>query len=127
MLKSIHHAALKVNDFAKALEFYNTLGLKTIRMWGEGDGRAAMLDTGNGILELFAGGKTAAEDGYFHLAFQSNDVDADYQKALAAGATCKMAPQTLDLPIKTGAPLKLHVAFVFAPTGEIVEFLTEKQ
>ncbi|MBP5233741.1 MAG: VOC family protein [Planctomycetes bacterium] len=126
MVKGIHHVALRVEDFAKAMRFYrDALGLKELRAWGEGDGRAAMLDTGDGIIELFAGGKGASEGSYFHLALRSDDVDGDYAKALAAGATVKQAPAEVNVPVTSGAPMRVRIAFVFAPTGEIVEFYHE--
>ena len=51
-----HHVALKAADYESAYKFYTEgLGMKLYATWGEGDGRAAMLDLGDGgILELFA-------------------------------------------------------------------------
>lgn len=126
MITGIHHVALKVNDFDKAFKFYTeTLGLKCLRTWGEGNGRAAMLDTGRGIVELFAGGAAASEGAFFHMALQSNDVEADYRKALTAGATSKMEPAEMRIPVTSGADFHVKIAFVFAPTGEIVEFFSD--
>ena len=126
MVNGIHHVALRVNDFEKATRFYrDVLGLRLLRAWGAGDERAAMLDTGAGIIELFAGGKGASEGSFFHLALKSDDVDGDYAKALAAGATSKMAPQELTVEVTSGAPMHVKIAFVFAPTGEIVEFFRD--
>ena len=128
MVTGIHHTALRVDDFDRALKFYvEALGLKVYRTWGEGAARAAMLDTGAGYIELFAGGrKPEGENGFFHLALASDDVDGDYQKALNAGAVSKMVPQDFTIPVTSGAPFAARAAFVFAPTGEIVEFIKDR-
>ncbi len=120
-----HHVALKSADFDASLKFYTEgLGMKFYTAWGEGDGRAAMLDLGDGgILELFAGG-TAEEQAaarYIHFAMKVDDVDAAYATALAAGAKSKSAPVVVPVgsaPVK----LTLNCAFVYGPSGEELEF-----
>ena len=120
-----HHVALKAADFDKAYKFYTEgLGLKLYTGWGEGDGRAAMLDLGDGgILELFAGGSAEAEANarYIHFAVKVDDVDGAYNTALAAGAKPKSAPVVV--PVDS-APVKvtLNCAFVYGPCGEELEF-----
>ena len=54
-----HHVALKAVDFDASFKFYTEgLGMKFYTSWGEGSGKIAMLDLGDGgILELFAGGE----------------------------------------------------------------------
>jgi catechol 2,3-dioxygenase-like lactoylglutathione lyase family enzyme len=56
-----HHVALRANDFEATLRFYiEGLGCRLAYQWGEGDRRAAMLDTGDGnYVEVFAGGTRA--------------------------------------------------------------------
>lgn len=46
-------------DFDASFKFYTEgLGMKFYTSWGEGNGKIAMLDLGDGgILELFAGGE----------------------------------------------------------------------
>lgn len=77
----MHHVALRASDFDKSLRFYcEGLGFTVACQWGEGDGRIAMLDLGNGDkIELFAGGHdcTVDEQGagsYFHFAYRCADV-----------------------------------------------------
>ena len=107
-----HHVALKAHNFEESFKFFTEgLGMKFFTMWGEGDGRIAMLDMGDGsILELFAGGPE-----------EVGDVDAAYNTAIAAGAKPKTAPKVVPLdshPVK----LTLNCAFVYGPSGEELEF-----
>ena len=83
-----HHLALRVRDFDKSYKFYTeTLGFQLRTSWGEGDGRVALLDLGDGgYLELFAGRTTEEAQGIFwHVALKVDDVDAAYARAMAAG------------------------------------------
>ncbi len=117
-----HHIALKAVDFEKSLEFYTALGLKFYTQWGEGNGRIAMLDLGDGgILELFAGGNGGSNATYIHFALKVDDVDAAYAKAIEAGATPKSEPKVVPLD---SAPVKLtlNCGFVYGPSGEELEF-----
>ena len=119
-----HHVALKTADLDASIAFYEKLGMKFYTSWGEGDGRIAMLDFGDGgILELFAGG-TADEQAnakYIHFALKVDDVDAAYAKAIEAGAKPKSAPKVVPLDSKP-VKLTLNCGFVFGPSGEEVEF-----
>lgn len=123
-----HHQALKANDFDKSLAFYEALGMKTVLSWGEGDGRAAMLDLGDGgRIELFAGGsdeKYPAAGKYMHLALRCDDVDAAYAHALSIGAAPDKAPNTMLLQ-SAPAPVSIRIAFVFGPSGEEIEFFRQ--
>ena len=117
-----HHIALKAVDFDASLKFYEALGMKFYTQWGEGDGRIAMLDLGDGgILELFAGGAEGANTNYIHFAMKVDDVDAAYATAIAAGAKPKSEPKVVPL---TSAPVKLtlNCGFVYGPSGEELEF-----
>ena len=119
-----HHAALKCPDLEQSIAFYEKLGMKFYTSWGEGDGRIAMLDIGDGgILELFAGGTEAetTDPKYIHLALKTDDVEGAYRTALKAGAKPKSEPRVVPLNSK---PVKLTLccAFVYGPGGEEVEF-----
>ena len=117
-----HHIALKAVDFEASLKFYEALGMKFYTQWGEGDGRIAMLDLGDGgILELFAGGAEGANTNYIHFAMKVDDVDAAYAAAIAAGAKPKSEPKVVPL---NSAPVKLtlNCGFVYGPSGEELEF-----
>ena len=88
-----HHVALRASDFEATVRFYQDgLGFVCAYGWGEGDSRAALLDTGDGnYLEIFAGGKSVPgteppEGALLHFALRTADVDGDYARALAAGS-----------------------------------------
>ena len=122
-----HHIALRASDFEATLRFYQEgLGFVRTYGWGEGDSRAAMLDTGDGnYLEVFAGGKRAAgeeapEGALLHFALRTSDVDGDYARALAAGAVSQIEPK--DVIIAGEYPVPVRLAFVKGPDGEVIEF-----
>lgn len=122
-----HHIALRVADFEASLRFYEEgFGFVRAYGWGEGDSRAALLDTGDGnYLEVFAGGKRApgeeAPDGaLLHFALRTADVDGDYARALAAGARSHVEPKDVTLAGEPPTPVRL--AFVKGPDGGVIEF-----
>ncbi len=127
MISGIHHVAIKVGDFEKALKFYEEgIGLAPVRVWGEGDSRGAMYDTGAGIFEIFAGGDNEPVEGMIkHIALTADDVDGHYKKALDAGAKPHMEPKNHTIKAVSGSDIDIRIAFVVAPTGELVEFLQE--
>ena len=120
-----HHIALKAADFDGAFKFYTEgLGMKFYTAWGEGDGKIAMLDLGDGgILELFAGGteESEANQRYIHFAVKVDDVDAAYATAIKAGAKPKMEPKVVPVG-SSPVNLTLNCAFVYGPCGEELEF-----
>lgn len=122
-----HHVALRAADFEATLRFYQEgLGFVRAYGWGEGDSRAAMLDTGNGdYLEVFAGGKSAPgaeppEGALLHFALRTSDVDGAYARALAAGARSQVEPK--DITIAGDPPVPVRLAFVRGLDGEVIEF-----
>lgn len=122
LLQGIHHIAIRAADFEKSLAFYTEgLGMTIAMTWGEGDGRAAMLDCGGGCVELFAGGAGEKPEGvWLHLAFNCTDPDAAFARALAAGAREQKPP--FDITITATPPQPVRLAFVIGPDGEILEF-----
>lgn len=122
LLQGIHHIAIRARDYDASLAFYTEgLGMTATMTWGEGDGRAAMLDCGGGCVELFAGGSGDKPEGvWLHLAFNCDDPDTAFTRALAAGATEMKAP--FDFVIPSNPPLPVRLAFVFGPDGEVLEF-----
>ncbi len=123
-LQGMHHVAFKASDFDRSLRFYTEgLGLTPVLAWGEGDGRAAILEIADGQhLELFAGGTPDAvsEGVLMHFAFHSDDTDADLARAVAAGAEVTMPPTTVEIPSSPAATV--HIAFCKGPDGEVIEF-----
>lgn len=122
-----HHIALKCADVEKSLSMYLSLGMKEVLRWGEGDRLIVMLDVGDGgRIELFANGsdKYSPMGKWVHFALHTDNVDAAYETALAAGFASKTAPKVVPLesaPYKTS----INIAFVIGPDGEEVEFFRE--
>lgn len=126
-ITGFHHIALHASDFDKTVEFYKTLGLTERVSWGEGDGRAVMLDMGDGgCIEVFAGGEKhdRVDERFLHLAFRADDVDSAYETAIKAGAVTKREPYEASPPDAV-PPIKMRVAFVYGPDGELLEFFKE--
>lgn len=119
----LHHVAMKAVDFDKTVDFYTkVLGCMPMVAWGEGDGRAVMLDTGDGsCVEVFAGAKSPAPEGtWMHIALNCSDPDAATERARKAGCEVTMEPTSLTIPSK---PLTdVRIAFCKGPNGEIIEF-----
>ena len=122
-----HHVAIRVRDFDATLKFYaEGFGYKRVYGWGEGDSRAALLDTGDGnYLEVFAGSKRptgddAPEGPIFHFAIRVPDTGAALARAVAAGARTTMEPR--DVPIDGDYPVTVRIAFCKGLDGESIEF-----
>ncbi len=127
-----HHVALRVSDFDASLRFYvDGLGFRKAHAWGSGDGRAAMLDTGDGAcLEIFSGGKRRTapapqnETAVLHVALRTSDCDGATAAARAAGARITAEPKNVDIP--SSPPYAVRIAFCEGPDGEIIEFFQER-
>jgi glyoxylase I family protein len=127
-----HHVAIRAADFDKTLQFYHEgLGFRVAVRWGQGDGRAALMDTGDGnYLEVFAGGKRAPgepapEGAILHFALRTASCDAAIERVRAAGATVTVEPKTLAL--ESEPPITIRIAFCKGPDGELIEFFQNDQ
>ena len=122
-----HHVAIRVAGFEEAVRFYTEgLGMVEKVRWGQGDGRAVMLDTGDGnYVEIFAGGDGEAGKGaILHYALRTGDVDAAIERARAAGAEVTMEPRDVAIPSDPALPVRS--AFCKAPGGEVIAFFHER-
>ncbi len=125
-IEGFHHVALRTADFDAAVAFYRDgLGFPEKISWGEGDGRAVLLDAGNGnYVEIFAGGDQATGDAagpFLHFALRTDDCDAALARAVAAGAEVTVPPKDVTIPSRPG-PTPVRIAFCRAPGGELIEF-----
>lgn len=120
-----HHVAVKVHDFDAALRFYReALGFAEKVTWGEGDKRAAMLDTGDGsYLEVFAGGPAEPPAGgsLVHFAVRTDDVDGAIERVRKAGMRVTVEPRDVTIPSQP-FPVPVRLAFCKGPGGEEIEF-----
>ncbi len=128
-ITGIHHIALKaqgLENFNELVNFYNgILGLPIVRKWGEGEGIGMMLDTGAGLLEIFANAPDRLGAGALrHLAFEVEDTDVCLEAARAAGYKVTMEPT--DIVIASDPPYPARIAFCIGPVGEEVEFFHVK-
>ena len=125
----VHHIALKacgMADYERTLEFYHDiLGMPIVRTWGQGEGVGAMLDTGAGLMEIFASGENYPGQGTIrHMAFAVKDVDSCVEAVRKAGYEITMEPT--DIVIASEKPLPARIAFCIGPVGEEIEFFCEK-
>ena len=129
-------------DFDETIRFYTEgLGFSVHYRFSvpERIDRAAFLDAGDGrFLEVFGQGSTVQSEGrrrqpheertegaVLHFCLRVADVDASYDRALAAGARSRIAPRTGRLgedPV-----VEVRIAFVTGPNGEVIELLQSEQ
>ncbi len=129
-IKGIHHIAMKcdgVAEYEKTVTFYKSiLGLSVARSWGEGEMSGIMLDTGAGLLEIFA--KTdhvTKQNGIVrHFAFAVDNTDEIAKRVRNAGYEITIEPT--DIVIKSNPPCPVRVAFCIGPLGEEIEFFEER-
>ena len=128
-ITGIHHLALKcqgIDEFNKTVHFYrDILCLPVARSWGEGEGQGIMLDTGAGLLEIFANASDLLGMGAIrHFALATEDVDACIDAVRSAGYTVTMEPT--DICIGSVPPYPARIAFCIGPIGEEIEFFHVK-
>ena len=125
--KGYHHVAMNVMDFEGTIRFYKeALGCELVRVWPAENPSGAMLDVGGSILEIFKKEKNVQDDliVYPHIALVSEDVDADYKRALEFGAKPHTEPK--DIAIPSEPALNARIAFFEGINGEVVELFQEK-
>ncbi len=129
IIKGIHHIALKcpgIESYNKTVGFYcDILGLPIKRSWGDGLLSGIMLDTGAGMLEIFANGEGLPEESLVrHFAFDVEDPDACIEAVRTAGYEVTMEPD--DIIIESNPPYPARIAFCKGPLGEEIEFFKVK-
>ena len=125
MIKGIHHISMKCGtkeEFERARDFYlNVLGFSAVREWPEG----IIMDSGNGLLEIFCNGEGVRTKGAIrHVAFSTDDVDGIIAKVRAAGYEVFIEPK--DIVIHSDPEFRARMAFCFGPLGEEIEFFQEQ-
>ena len=127
-IQGIHHVALKccgVEEFEKTVHFYrDVLGLTVKRTWGQGTDSGVMLDTGGGLMEIFANGKIQLPQGAIrHVAFAVEDVDACVAAVRQAGFAIYVEPKNITIASEPEYPAR--IAFCIGPVGEQIELFQE--
>ncbi len=128
-IKGIHHIALKargLEEFQKTLDFYHgILGLPVKMRWGEGEKQGIMLDTGEGMLEIFANAEDCPGQGALrHMAFMVENVDECIEAVRAKGYKITVEPKDHTFACQPAYDVRL--AFCIGPVGEEVEFFSER-
>ena len=121
-IKAMHHIAIRVNKFDKTVQFYTEImGFKQIYAWSEEPERATMFDTGNGTkLEFFEKTDETYQEGQIsHFAFDVEDSDKVFARIVESGSLVKMEPTDIEIDGEPG--FKARIAFVYGPSGEIIE------
>jgi glyoxylase I family protein len=124
----LHHVAVTCSDLDRSLAFYvDGLGLGEPYMWEAPPivHRAAFIPTDDGTwIELFDRGEPGAERGpqtagMSHMAIAVDDVQAAFDRLVAAGGVVLEAPVTRTL--HGDPPKQATMAFVAGPDGEVIE------
>lgn len=139
MLLGLHHVAISSPDVDRLIGFYRDhFGMKVVvdQSWERGvaladtvlglegsSGRQVLLRIGNAYLELFEFrsplGRTSDPDrpvcdhGFSHVCLDVDDVDATYERLLAAGVRFHSPPQDLFPGVRT--------CYARDPDGNVVE------
>ena len=125
MIHGIHHISLKcgtAQEFNRAKAFYlDVLGFSVVREWPEG----IMIDSGNGLIEIFCNGAGIKTKGALrHMAFSTDDVDGIMEKVRAAGYEVFIEPN--DIVIPSVPEFHARMAFCHGPLNEEIEFFQEQ-
>jgi catechol 2,3-dioxygenase-like lactoylglutathione lyase family enzyme len=81
---------LSVRDMASSVRFYTALGFQPL--YGGEDARFTSFKVGSGFLNLDHAPGYAGAGGWGRAIFHVSDVDAVYERAVAAGLEPSMAP-----------------------------------
>ena len=117
MVTGIHHVSLKCSSdtqYRDTVSFYKSImGLRENRELNGG----VLLDTGNGLVEIFSNGTDLPGEGSWrHVALAVDEVDGMVESVRNAGYPVTMEPRSIDL-----GGLKARIAFVKGPLGEDIE------
>ena len=128
MLQNFEHVGMTVSDIDNSLHFYRDLigmNFKLLRATPDGRGEVAFLEAAGAQLELIKPSndvKTPArrvpdtEAGVRHLTFNFDDMDAVFDKLVAAGVPVVEKPRDA-----YNRDILARVAFVLDPDGIVIE------
>lgn len=125
-MTQLFHIFLAVKDFKRSIEFYSKAfeGTKVLYEFEIDGFNICMLGLGNGVvLELLEKPYDESDGKWQHIAFECTDIEAQYERLLAAGATIKQPLEmTTVLHGRNGWP-DTHCCgtHVWGPDGEEIE------
>ena len=119
LVKGIHHVSMKCcteDEYQRAVAFYkDILGISMKSQTNE----VTLLDTGDGIIEIFNNGTEKLQKGVIrHFAFAVDDIEACTKAVAEAGYEVFISPKDIGFAI---------IAFCYGPLGEEIEFFVEKK
>lgn len=123
----LHHIALACNHLEDTIRLYTEgLGMKLHRTWGR-EKTITFLDMGDGsCVELFESTQPVENGGnWLHLALETDDIRASYDRAVAAGARPHLEPGFADIVEAKPRPVQMWYAYVIGLEGEQIEFIQE--
>lgn len=121
MIYELNHFGIVVRDIKKSLDFYqNHLGARVVYEGFIPPSKTHvryLLITG-GLIELLGPEEPAPDTvfGITHVAFMSNDLDADYARLVDLGYTGHVAPKVAGSGVG-------RLAFIGGPNGERIELI----
>lgn len=132
-LRGVHHIGITTGHFEQTVRLYREgLGFEIQHRWGR-DKRVYMMQTGDGTcIEVFEGDPAPvvshsehANGEWMHLALRTDDIQAGYDRALAAGARPKLPPTYADIQEAQPGPVYMYFAYLTGYDGEEIELIQE--
>lgn len=125
MIKGLHHISIKTcndEEYNRAKSFYaDLLGLRIVKECEA----CLLLDTGNGVVEIFRNGEEPLPQGCLrHFAFAVDDVEACAELVEQAGYEVFVKPKSVYIGGDVAFPAT--IAFCYGPLGEQIEFFCQK-
>ena len=120
LINGLHHAKILCTkkEYDEEIKFF-TEGLK-LRLVSKSD-ECAIIDTGNGLIEIFCDADSLPEMGIVrHFAFDVDDVAACIDKVEKAGYRIKEYP--IDVMFNMEEPRPATIGFCYDPCGQEIEF-----
>ena len=131
-----HHVGMRVSDMERSIRFYEqAFGFSVERRYSlahDAGVRVCFMANGNGErVELFefpdaapkpefAHPDEALRAGHAHFALYVEDIDAAFNRAVAAGARVLWAPRRAEL-------VETHTSYVADPDNNLVEFIKKNE
>lgn len=118
-MAKLNHVGIYVRNLDKSIQFYKELfGFEIVREFTSGEAKIAMLDLGDGMLELVqrpGSPGNPPEGNWSHLALRDPDFDTTVTKLESKNVSTKI------IEMDSGAKL----CFFSDPDGHVIEIMSE--